>query len=324
MESGAQSNEYYYNLRAHFSYHEPTYRDYEVMKLWENVISYNPHQFNDKIVLEIGSGLGLFSMLAARAGARRVYSWEPSSISKTASDVVKHNNYDGTIIILSGPIEKIEIDEKVDVIFSTAFGYSLLFDSLIPSFIYARDKFLKNGGVVIPEKAEIYMSSCVKSTFNENYDYWENVYDFDFSPIEKADINNASVVAVSTNRIKTDAMMIMSFDLSKIRSDEITVNTDFSLKANDEHDLDSFLFWFALKFNIPNKNIQLNTSPFDPYTHYNQVALRLPKVVHLKKNDIISGTVKIYSNNIQLRPLIYETEYNVNGTSYEKLRHIFQ
>lgn len=39
---------------------------------YRNAIYHNKHLFKDKVVMDVGSGTGILSMFAAKAGARRV------------------------------------------------------------------------------------------------------------------------------------------------------------------------------------------------------------------------------------------------------------
>lgn len=40
---------------------------------YRNAMYHNKHVFKDKVVLDVGSGTGILSMFAAKAGARHVY-----------------------------------------------------------------------------------------------------------------------------------------------------------------------------------------------------------------------------------------------------------
>ena len=45
----------------------------------------------DSVVLDVGAGLGVLGLLAAAAGARKVYLVEPESVVKGALEIAKHN-----------------------------------------------------------------------------------------------------------------------------------------------------------------------------------------------------------------------------------------
>jgi len=56
--------------------------------------------------------------------------------------------------VIKGKIEEIELPVKeVDIIISEWMGYFLLYESMLDSVIYARDKYLKPGGLMLPERA---------------------------------------------------------------------------------------------------------------------------------------------------------------------------
>ncbi len=56
--------------------------------------------------------------------------------------------------MIKGKIEEIELPVKeVDIIISEWMGYFLLYESMLDSVIYARDKYLKPGGLMLPERA---------------------------------------------------------------------------------------------------------------------------------------------------------------------------
>ena len=45
--------------------------------------------------------------------------------------------------------------EKVDIIISEWMGYFLLYESMFDSVIYARDKWLAPGGMLMPNRANL-------------------------------------------------------------------------------------------------------------------------------------------------------------------------
>ncbi|KAM0826696.1 hypothetical protein ACQ4PT_068705 [Festuca glaucescens] len=52
-------------------------------------------------------------------------------------------------------MQDVEVEEKVDVIISEWMGYMLLYESMLPSVLFARDKWLKPGGLILPSHATV-------------------------------------------------------------------------------------------------------------------------------------------------------------------------
>uniref|UniRef100_A0A803KF37 Protein arginine methyltransferase 8 n=1 Tax=Xenopus tropicalis TaxID=8364 RepID=A0A803KF37_XENTR len=67
------SRDYYFDSYAHFGIHEEMLKDEVRTLTYRNSMYHNKHVFKDKVVLDVGSGTGILSMFAAKAGARKVY-----------------------------------------------------------------------------------------------------------------------------------------------------------------------------------------------------------------------------------------------------------
>lgn len=50
--------------------------------------------------------------------------------------------------------------QQVDVIVSEWMGYGLLFESMLDSVLHARDKWLRPGGAMLPDKASIHIAGA--------------------------------------------------------------------------------------------------------------------------------------------------------------------
>jgi protein arginine N-methyltransferase 1 len=62
---------------------------------------------------------------------------------------MKDNKLDDKITVLKGKIEEIVLPvEKVDIIISEWMGYFLFYESMLDCVLYARDKYLKEDGLV--------------------------------------------------------------------------------------------------------------------------------------------------------------------------------
>lgn len=89
-------------------------------------------------MLDVGCGTGIFSLIAAQAGAARVISFEWSNIARYTKKIVKDNNLDHIITVIKGHIDSVKLPdgiEKVDVIISMWLGYSLFQGGNVTFFV---------------------------------------------------------------------------------------------------------------------------------------------------------------------------------------------
>jgi protein arginine N-methyltransferase 6 len=72
----------------------------------------------------VGSGTGILSMFAAKAGAKLVYAVDAcSSICDLAKELIKHNHLQDRVQVINKRVEDIEkFDENIDIIISEWMG----------------------------------------------------------------------------------------------------------------------------------------------------------------------------------------------------------
>ena len=100
------------------------------------------------VVLDIGTGTGIFAMLAAQFGARRVYAIEPSDAIQVARDIAAASGCADRIEFIQDISTKVTLPERVDVIISDLRGVLPLHERHIPSIVDARERFLAPEGQV--------------------------------------------------------------------------------------------------------------------------------------------------------------------------------
>lgn len=112
------------------------------------------------VVMDLGAGLGIHGLLAAAAGARRVYLVEPESVVVAALEAARASGLPDRIVVVRERIEDAQLPEQVDVIASALTGNLLFSEDLLPSLYHARDRYLREGGRLIPDRAELWMAPC--------------------------------------------------------------------------------------------------------------------------------------------------------------------
>jgi precorrin-6B methylase 2 len=191
-------------------------------------------ELRGKVVLDVGCGTGILAMFAARAGARKVYAVEASGVAKHARRIVKDNGLDGVVEVIRGRMEDIgedEIVEKVDCVLSEWMGYALLFESMLPSVIDARDRFMKPGGLVLPNVATIHVAALSDMTrYDDAVGFWDDVYGFDFSSLAARTRRDWSddppVSTVPRERVVSDAAEVARIDCATVRFEDLFEPTD--------------------------------------------------------------------------------------------------
>lgn len=141
--------DYYFNSYSSFYIHEDMIKDRVRTGAYLDAIQKNAGVFKDKIVLDIGCGTGILSIFASRAGAKHVYGIEFADIADYAKDIVKKNNLSDKITIIQSKVEETILPvDKVDIIISEWMGYFLLYESMLDTVLFARDKWLDADGYV--------------------------------------------------------------------------------------------------------------------------------------------------------------------------------
>lgn len=107
---------------------------------------------SDTSFLDIGAGSGVWAILAAKLGAKRVVAVEIEEclipfIHKHAQE----NGVANRIEIIHGRSDEVKIKGKFDVIVSELFGGDAIGGETVTSFIDLRERFLAPGGVLIPQ-----------------------------------------------------------------------------------------------------------------------------------------------------------------------------
>ena len=114
----------YFQAYDQFSIHELMLRDRPRVNAYHDAIMKNKHLFENKIVLDVGSGTGVLSMFAAKAGAKLTFAVDACPrICHLAEELIRSNRLQDRIRVINKRIEEIEqFDEPIDVIISEWMG----------------------------------------------------------------------------------------------------------------------------------------------------------------------------------------------------------
>jgi type II protein arginine methyltransferase len=139
----------------------------------------------DARVLDIGTGSGLLSMMAARAGAQSVTACEMVPIiADMARQIIADNGYSDSITVHTAPSTELRVgehlDERADILVSEILSSDLLTEHVIDTFEDAHARLLKPDAIVIPRAASA-IGCLVESQVLADYVFVDQVSGFDIS-----------------------------------------------------------------------------------------------------------------------------------------------
>lgn len=316
------SSDYYWNSYAHFGIHEEMLKDSVRTKSYRASILQNKHLFKGKTVLDVGCGTGILSMFAAQAGAAHVYAVDMSDIIKQAHQIITANGFGSVITCIQGRIEDIELPvEKVDIIVSEWMGYFLVYENMLKTVIIARDRFLKPGGIMMPDKASLYFVAIEDAKYKDDkINWWENVYGFNMSIIRDLAIKEPIVDIVDAAAVNTTTALAWTMDISTITVAELDFTFEFQLEITRDDYAHALVAFFDIEFSKCHTPIRFSTGPFSDYTHWKQTVFYLPDVLAVSRGDTFKASMRVQPNQKNNRDMnislhyTFESKYGpING-----------
>jgi len=313
------SADYYFDSYSHFGIHEEMLKDEVRTMSYRNSIVNNKHLFKDKVVLDVGCGTGILSMFAAQAGAKMVIGIDCSEILVQARQIVKDNHLDHIVTLIKGKVEEVTLPvEKVDIIISEWMGYFLLYESMLDTVIYARDKWLVPGGLIFPDKATLYLTAIEDADYKEDkINFWDKVYGFNMSCIKEMALREPLVDNVDQNMVISNAAPILKIDITTVTKADLDFSAPFRLTAGRNDYCHAFVAYFDIEFSKCHKPIYFSTGPKSRYTHWKQTVFYLHDVLSIRQGETITGTVACKPNGKNPRDLDIAIEYDFSGSNMQ-------
>ena len=243
-------HDYYFGSYSSFHIHEEMLKDTVRTRTYQRAIMDNCADFKDKIVMDIGAGTGILSIFAAKAGAKHVYAIEFAEIAVFAKEIVKKNGLQDKITVIKGKMEEITLPvDSVDIIISEWMGYFLLYESMLDSVLWARDRYLAPGGKMLPDRAQLYIAAIEDGQYkNQKMTFWNDVYGIDMSVLTPTVMKEPLVDTVDSNMIMSDPCKVLDLDLVRCNKGDVEFATQYQLRMKYTDRVHGLVAWFDTPF----------------------------------------------------------------------------
>jgi protein arginine N-methyltransferase 1 len=188
----------------------------------------------DSVVLDIGTGSGIFACIACELGARKVYALEPSSMIQLGRAVASANGYGDRVEFIQGLSTAITLPEPVDVVVSDLRGIIPLFEQHVPSIIDARTRLMRPGGQLIPQTDAIWVSVVeTQRLYDRQAKPWQDrPYGVDMNVVKRFTTNAWINGRVRQEDLLTDATRWAVLDYRTITQPDVQGRLEWTVKRS--------------------------------------------------------------------------------------------
>ena len=239
----------------------------------------------DSVVLDLGAGTGVFSLLACKYGAKKVYAIEPNDSILILPKLAKLNGCFDKIECIKDFSTNVNLDEKVDVIISDLRGSMPIYRNHIDSLNDAKKRFLKDNGCLIPKRDKLYVT--VVQSEDLYLEFTEacgnNILDLNLEPIRDILVN-----LWRSNSIKYDNLLTSPehwATLNYWNSPKTDIRNKIELKVENNGIAHGFFLWFDAELT---DSVSFSCGPGAKNKVYGSAFFPFQNAVKVEKGERIS------------------------------------
>eukprot|EP00730_Choanoeca_flexa_P013517 TRINITY_DN5407_c0_g1_i2.p1 TRINITY_DN5407_c0_g1~~TRINITY_DN5407_c0_g1_i2.p1 ORF type:complete len:365 (+),score=84.55 TRINITY_DN5407_c0_g1_i2:100-1194(+) len=237
------------------------------------------HVKEGDIVLEIGTGSGLLAMLAAKAGAKKVYAIEANRhMAQSARQLIAVNGLSDKIEVINALSTDVELGkqlpEKADVLVSEILGTLLLGESALEYVSDVRDRLLKPNAKIIPSGGAQYVSLIQSDEIKSitSVESWEDIDLRGFNSLK----DTVSVVftkqygfrfSSTKHEILAGKTRVVDVDFSRHGCGDLPLESRYRITIEKDGRIDAALtYWEA--YGGPDHSLVMSTDPKDTIDNF--------------------------------------------------------
>ncbi|MHB8862637.1 MAG: 50S ribosomal protein L11 methyltransferase [Pirellulaceae bacterium] len=243
------------------------------------------------VVLDVGTGTGILAMLAAQAGARKIYAIDATDIAEVATALVQVNGLADRIHVLQGRAGELHLEQKVDLIMSEWLGNAAFAEGMLHAVLEARDHNLAPTGRMLPSTVRVLIAPLDEPILyhTEGPGFWrEPIHGLDFSSLQEMELSQGR-----TTQIRVDPAALLAAGQTLLELDLLTASAEDAWSERElefvslrDGVLNGFCVWFEADLS---PQVTLDTGPLSPETHWAQTYLSFsPRPVRAGQRVVVN------------------------------------
>ena len=237
------------------------------------------------VVLDVGAGTGIFSLLACQLGAERVFAIEPDDAIQLAPELASANGCEDRITFIQSISTEVDLPIMANVMVSDLRGVLPLLEHHIAAVVDARERLLVPGATQIPASDSLWATVVEDAPCYRKFaEPWSgNVHGLDM----RAGLTRATSTwrrhAVKPEQLLADPQCWATLDYRTITS--TNVSGQVTLIATRRGTAHALLLWFDAELC---EGVGFSNAPTAPELLYGQAFFPLGKPVELEAGDEVT------------------------------------
>jgi protein arginine N-methyltransferase 1 len=234
----------------------------------------------DSVVLDLGSGPGVFALLACQFGARRVYAVEPDSVINIGREAAAANGFADRIEFFQNLSTEVTLPEPATIIISDLRGALPWFQRHIPSIIDARQRLLAPGGVLIPPRDVLWAAIVdARDQYRELVEPWRG-FDLDLSAGISRITNTWRKTRIKPEDLLVEPVSWTTLDYLEVNSPDICA--DISWRVARGGTAHGIAVWFDAELT---NDIGFSNHPANPELIYGNAFFPFSRPVEVNEGE---------------------------------------
>jgi protein arginine N-methyltransferase 1 len=235
------------------------------------------------VVVDLGSGPGIWALYACSLGARRVFAIEPDDVINLGIQAARANGFDDRITFIQRDSRDVSLDEPADVVVADVRDVLPLSAAGLSTMIDSR-RFLSPGGTIVPARDTLWVAVVhAPAAHHATVGPWdERCFGLDFTAARRAAVSLPRKERFGPDDLVAPPAAWAALDYRTLASPAVAGSARLSAaRSGLAHGL---AVWFESELV---DGVRLSNRPGDPPLLYGQSFLPWPAPVALEAGDAI-------------------------------------